>query len=349
MTILTKDPWLAVNLSMFFPGMGHLYAGKILRGLVFIAIQALLIAIAFWSIFDSHGNTLIGLFFLCIVIVVYLFNILDAHLCTYRQRGDATLEKIPRKQKNPWFAVCVSRILPGLGHLYINQSGIGIIFVFSSLMLLRLDDFFPALVIISPTITAIATYHNYITFPQRQQRFYRSVLAIIVGLTFACGLIINYFPNWIQTQFDLFTIPSESMQPTLQIGDRILVHQSDTYQPQKGDVVVFKASKTIKLIDGSSQQDTYFVKRVIATSGQIVHIKDGRVYINDQPINEPYIAQPPDYEWGPQLVPTNSYFMLGDNRNNSFDSHVWGFLSKNDLVGQAYKIAWPPKRIQSLL
>jgi TM2 domain-containing membrane protein YozV len=114
------EPWLAVNLSMFFPGIGQLYAGKKSRGWGFICCQAALMAIAFWSIFSSNGNTVIGLACLCIAFILYIFGLFDAYNCVIEQLDIQDYEKIPRINKDPWFAVFLTRILPGLGHLYIR-------------------------------------------------------------------------------------------------------------------------------------------------------------------------------------------------------------------------------------
>lgn len=344
-----KDPWLAVNFSMFFPGIGQFYAGQPLKGTIFFISQIGLIAIALLSIFSPNGNTITGLIELGIAAIFYLINLLDAHLCVYRQRHDPTLEKIPRKQKNPWFAVCVSRVLPGLGQLYSDQSVIGLLFLATTLFLLKLDDYFSSLLIFPPLLAAAATYHSYITFPQRKTPLSRSLVAVMAGLIFFGGLIWSYLPPWLNQQ--LFVIPSESMQPTLQVGDRILVDPFDGDLPKTGDIVVFKPSETIKESDRDAAQseNVYYVKRLIAKPGETVRIENGMVYINGQPLKEDYIAAPPSYQWGPKIVPANSYFMLGDNRNDSFDSHFWGFLPKEYLFGKAYKIYWPPGRIKSLL
>jgi len=91
-----------------------------------------------------------------------------------------------------------------------------------------------------------------------------------------------------------------------------------------------------------------FVKRIVGLPGQEVEVKDQQVWINKRPLTESYITVQADYAWGPAVVPSESYFVLGDNRNASADSHVWGFLPRANLVGEAYKIYWPAQRIQSL-
>ncbi|WP_013321903.1 signal peptidase I [Gloeothece verrucosa] len=345
----SKDPWLAVNLSMFFPGMGQLYAGKLSRGFLLIVLQIFVIFYALESIFSPQGKIMTGLICLFLSVVIYGASILDALLCVYYQQEDTTGERIPRKNKNPWFAVFASRILPGLGQLY-NQNVLwGMVFLSAFLICWKLEGLFPSLLSIPPTLAAIATYHAYISFPYPNQRFHlsqRSLLAIIVGLIFAWGLISSYIPIWINQKIELFIIPSESMQPTLQVGDRVFVSKSKTYQPQRGDVVVFRPSDEIKAVDPKAE---FYIKRLIGKPGDKVLIDHGIVSINDQPLKENYIAQPPNYQWGPAIIPSGQYFVLGDNRNNSFDSHAWGFLPKEDIFGQAYKIYWPMNRVKSLI
>ncbi|HAC66046.1 MAG TPA: signal peptidase I [Cyanothece sp. UBA12306] len=341
-----RDPWLAVNLSMFFPGIGQFYGGNFGRGIVFLVGQACLLTMGFWHIFATPGNTVNGFIYLSIATVVYLVNILDSHLSIYYKYREKILEKIPRKRKNPWFAVFVSRILPGLGHLYLQKPIIGLILLTFTLVFLKLDDFFVPLLIVVPTVSAIATYHSYLIFPRHHGNFQRSIISLMAGLVFFVSLIGNYLPLLIEQKFDKFIIPSESMKPSLQIGDMVLVTESTNYVPQRGDIVVFTASEAIKAQD--PEPSDYYIKRVIGKPGEIFEINNGKVYINNRPLNEPYIAEPPQYRLNAEVIPNSSYLVLGDNRNNSFDSHFWGFLPKKNIVGKAYKICWPPDRIQPL-
>lgn len=136
-----------------------------------------------------------------------------------------------------------------------------------------------------------------------------------------------------------FYIPSGSMEPTLKEHDRIIVSKLNYrfQEPKRGDIVVFKYPKDPK---------RNFVKRLIAVGGETVAIKNSRLYINGQPVPEDYL--PPGLrfaDYGPKEVPRGSYFMLGDNRNNSDDSRVWGLLPENLIVGKAIVLYWPPERI----
>ena len=143
-------------------------------------------------------------------------------------------------------------------------------------------------------------------------------------------------------------IPSDSMVPTLQVGDRLVVEKISYYfqPPATGEIVVFEPPPQLQVQGFTSDQA--FIKRIIGLPGQTVAIQNGQVYINGQPLPEDYIAAPPNYHWGPQQVPEGQLFVMGDNRNNSNDSHIWGFLPQQDLIGCARWRFWPPDRIGSL-
>lgn len=135
-------------------------------------------------------------------------------------------------------------------------------------------------------------------------------------------------------------IPSQSMLPTLQVGDRIVVEKISYYlrSPAVGDIVVFDTPP--QLLE-NYPKDQAFIKRIIGIPGQTVQIKNGQVYLNGIPQQEDYIAEPPKDTWGPLQVPENQYFVMGDNRNNSNDSRYWGFLPREHIIGRAWWRFWP--------
>jgi len=138
-------------------------------------------------------------------------------------------------------------------------------------------------------------------------------------------------------------IPSGSMEPTLQINDRLIIDKIsyNFRQPQRGDIVVFSPTEALK------QQNfkDAFIKRVIGLPGETVEVKGGRVYVNDQALREQYIEEEPEYSYGPVTVPEDNYLVLGDNRNNSYDSHYWGFVPRDNIIGRAIVRFWPLDRV----
>lgn len=135
-------------------------------------------------------------------------------------------------------------------------------------------------------------------------------------------------------------VENVSMKPTLQPGEFLLVNRVayKLGEPSIGDIIVFHAP-------GVSDLD--YIKRVIGLPGDQVRIENGTVYVNDQPLYETYIADQPQYS-GTWDVPEEQYFVLGDNRNNSSDSHLWGFVPEDDIVGRALLIYWPFSEITIL-
>ncbi len=167
-----------------------------------------------------------------------------------------------------------------------------------------------------------------------------------------------------------FYIPSVSMVPTLQVGDVLLVDEV-AYRlrpPGDGDIAVFTPPLDPRGSD--------FVKRVIGTPGESIAILNGVVYRDGTALREPYENQPPAYDlairkygiyvdgspldrraanvpprafWqAPDRIPKGFYFVLGDNRNYSDDSHVWGFVPRGAFVGRAFLILWPLNRLRAL-
>lgn len=172
-----------------------------------------------------------------------------------------------------------------------------------------------------------------------------------------------------------FQVIGSSMEPTLSSGQRLLVNKlvylqispqlarwltpwRDTpddgskvflfHPPHRGEVIVFLPPRRSEGggILNSGNQD--YIKRIIGLPGDTVTVERGQVYVNGVPLDEPYLSSSVDYEMAPRVVPPGHYFVLGDNRNQSSDSHVWGMLPGENIVGKAIVVYWPPGQWGSL-
>jgi signal peptidase I len=157
------------------------------------------------------------------------------------------------------------------------------------------------------------------------QRYGDTIVIFVVA--FVVAILLRTFV--VEPRF----IPSGSMEPTLQVGDRILVDKiSANWQaPAYGDILIFYPPASPAIDDNSKA----YIKRLIGMGGDRIMVANGKVYRNGTPLNEPYIAEPPVYTMRTVTVPQGNYWMMGDNRNHSNDSHVWGFLPQQNVIGKA--------------
>lgn len=141
----------------------------------------------------------------------------------------------------------------------------------------------------------------------------------------------------IRIPFQNFRIEGFSMEPTLHTGQFIIVNRAlyRWFSPlQRGDIVVLKPT---------NNPDRDYIKRVIGLPGETVEVKSGRVYINNKPLAEEYLQRLGSYTRPPVTLGAEEYYVLGDNRDNSNDSHNWGALPKDNIEGKAWVIYWPFK------
>jgi len=189
--------------------------------------------------------------------------------------------------------------------------------------------------------------------PSLRRRALRNVREL--AETFVLALLIFLV---VRAALQNFRVEGSSMDPSLHNGQYLIINKAiytrinlDTFSkfipfidpgdnpvrylfraPQRGDVVVFR-------FPGNPDRD--FIKRIIGEPGDTVEVKEGTVYIDGAPLDEPYITSKPTYTYGPAEVPPKNYFVLGDNRNNSYDSHAWGFVPEENIIGQAWLSYWP--------
>jgi signal peptidase I len=177
-----------------------------------------------------------------------------------------------------------------------------------------------------------------------------SGLALLMS-TIALGLSGCSLRDFLEARY----MAAESMAPTLMAHDRVLINKVRyrSQAPRRGDIVIFEPTTLLKeqgLIDP-------FIKRIIGIPGDRVELKGGNVYINGTRLPEPYLAADtatssdicagsptPAFLVKPVKIPPRQYLVLGDNRANSYDSRCWGLIHRDDIIGQATTIYWPPDR-----
>ena len=205
--------------------------------------------------------------------------------------------------------------------------------------------------------------------PERRGRSFLAELPVLVLVAFVLALLLKTF------LVQAFYIPSESMLPTLAVGDRVLVNKiaHEFREPQRGEVVVFTqedavpgdagpdglAERAWEFVAGgfglTEPGDKDFIKRIIGLPGETIEMREGVVYIDDDPVPEAaaldggYLSEPDMTDFGPTEVPDDHYFMMGDNRPNSSDSRsMLDTIPEDQLVGRAFVVIWPMDRLSGL-
>jgi signal peptidase I len=191
-----------------------------------------------------------------------------------------------------------------------------------------------------------------------------SLIELVTIVAIALGLALGIQAFLVKP----FRIPSGSMEPTLDIGQRVLVDRVTQHFSSfhRGDIVVFKPPKGADTDDCGvnhpatepcptptpQKSETNFIKRIVGVPGDRLKVLAGRVYIDGKPLKEPYIRPDATCELcnEPQAItiPPGSFFMMGDNRGQSADSREWGPVPKNWIIGTAFFTYWPPGRIGTL-
>src|SRR5215211_250266 len=198
--------------------------------------------------------------------------------------------------------------------------------------------------------------------PRASKKRDGGILEFLIILLVSFALVFGFVRPFV---VEAFYIPSESMVPTLRVGDRVLVNKFiyRFTEPERGDVVVFKSVEGGRLPpeenpieriigffrddgpDRAPRQD--LIKRVVGVPGDEISVRGGRLFVNGEPQREPYVNKKyPDRSfYAPTTVPEGHVFAMGDNRANSQDSRIFGPVPKENIEGEAFLRFWPPGRV----
>jgi signal peptidase I len=334
----TVSPWFSVNLSFLLPGVGQYYAGRIIRGAAILFCSLLLVAIGSWTFFSERGDLRVFLACTIALILLWLWNLYDAYMCSSRTYRVSTETQ---KTRDPWLAVLLSFVVPGLGHAYMRQWIFAIIFVAAFIATLTIPFISP---FTSIFVGAAAGFSVYI-FSQYRRETGITHIVFVIGFYLAVELFLAYVPPVMIDKIahaEITPVAGDSMAPTILDESVVLVSTNKDYSPQPGDIVSFQHK---------NYPEIKIIKRVVALPGQTIEIKNKKIYINGVAQAQPGYSKIAYLSWGrfgvrgrSYTVQSDSYFVLGDNSLESRDSRSIGAIHKKHIVGRAYKTVWPLSR-----
>ena len=262
--------------------------------------------------------------------------------------GNQPVELNPDR-RNPWFALLLSLMVPGLGLMYIGRLRMAIFYyllfagvvtaVTQTRFIIEPVGFYVVLIsfllwyVLIVISSLVIGYRRRNTSLRGYQRWYGYTIFILF-IALAQGVTLSMREEYLG--YATYRLPGASMQPTIQAGEYIL---ADTWvynkrEPERGEVVVFRYPQDPKIL---------YIKRIIAEGGDLVAIRKGKLIINGKEIKETYlkdVAISLDYslEMAERLVPKDQYFVMGDNRDYSNDSRAWGYLPVGNIHARAVYI-----------
>jgi signal peptidase I len=358
-----REPWLAVSLSWLVPGVGQLYENRYARGSIFIVLVGLFYVFWLASLMSTKCSFLVSLGIkLCSYIILPAFACLSAFKIAKRvNTGEFETERT--LSKDPWLAVFLSLLLPGLGHAYIRKGVFCVlyIFIFLALRILSMRAIY-AFIALSLFRVCVGV-HAYAASPiHREQKKNTIIMFAILLMSVQCmsGILIPRITTKYIVQKSN-PLEGSSMNPTIKNNDTMIINKLAYlwYDPEIGDIVALTIPETEYLS----------CKRVVAVGGETVQVKEDKIYVNGKmrkfkiPEDSGGDAQQNDQiannrkihnsylKFGvdkPYRVPEGRYFVLGDNIQHSVDSRYYGAFPKEKIVGKVIKIYWPLHRIGTL-
>jgi len=360
-----KEPWLAGSLSWLLPGMGHIYSKSFGRGICLIILAGFLHVFCIASLISTRTSLFLPILLnLCGIIILPIYASPDAYRLT-RRRNTEDFERERTLGKDPWLAVFLSVVLPGLGHIYIRKRIVGILLLLSFFVIYVISQrnyyaLFAALIL--PTVASV---HAYGPWKLRKVKL-KHPLILFVILLLCAGFLKRILIPLAEGQFFVqpyVPLVGPSMEPTILDGSRIVIDKL-TYSwkvPAIGDIVRIVPPENVP-----SDYARSTIKRIVAVGGETVQVRSkDDVYVDGKKREvrggarrraRPRSSPPIDFSgrYNPYLaygvhepyrIPEGHYFVLGDNRRYSVDSRFFGAIPRENITGKVIKIAWPPRRM----
>lgn len=262
------------------------------------------------------------------------------------------------KPRKPWIAGVLTLVTRGLGHLYAGSPKRGLIlFAIEQCLVIALGI---STIIYTPDIYALLVFvvigigftifcvSDAAAIARKKKDQYElakynkwfAYVGYFIVMSLCVSTLISHSVK--SNLVKAYKLPSGAMEDTLLIGDHVLVDQrKSAREPHRGDIVIFEYPE-------DPTKD--FIKRVVAIGGDTIEIRNKNLFINGAPVPEPYVVhkeantipatENPRDNYGPKVVPAGSYFTMGDNRDRSYDSRFWGFVSKDKVKGTMRSIYW---------
>ena len=167
---------------------------------------------------------------------------------------------------------------------------------------------------------------------KRKKSMIRELLETVISAGIIAFIVITFIGQ-------VTVVRGASMEPTLHDRERLIANKiSYRFEPpERNEIIIFKPPIGIK---------RNYIKRIIGIPGDKIEIVNGKIYVNDQVLEEPYVKHRSYENMPPTIVPADSFFVLGDNRPNSSDSRYWGFVPRKNVVGKAWVVFWPLNKIR---
>jgi len=318
------SPWLAVILSMLVAGLGQFIVGAKFRGSIIFGVYFSLLVLIFMNVISPLASNWVLYFLFIGLICFYVFQMVDAYLITKKQNS-TEFEDERKPQKDPWLAFFLSLIMPGVGHFYIRRWMVGILFLIGFFLLGTLEGMWKFLYLVYALSVAFLAYKQ-----TKQNVIVHLNIVAIIGMISLLLILGPPTSPFLKVMFQNSIMASNGMTPTLELNDRFFVYKFG--QVKRGDIIVFHSPHNKK----------EFISRIVAMPGDIFSIKKGTVFLNGNALENTF-EMSDETNFNEMEITQNHVFVMGDNRDQSFDSRDFGPVPIENIIGVMTRVYWPIK------